>query len=30
MGQPDVLVDVTAFLATPAIAAIVSGVFGMS
>jgi hypothetical protein len=30
MGQPDVLVDVTTFLATPAIAAIVSGVFGMS
>jgi pimeloyl-ACP methyl ester carboxylesterase len=30
MGQPDVLVDVTAFLATPAIAAIVSGVFGLS
>lgn len=29
MGQPDVLVDVTAFLATPAIAAIVSGVFGV-
>jgi pimeloyl-ACP methyl ester carboxylesterase len=30
MGQPDVLVDVTTFLSTPAIAAIVSGVFGMS
>jgi hypothetical protein len=30
MGRPDVLLDVTAFLATPAIAAIVSGVFGMS
>lgn len=30
MGQPDVLVDVTTFLSTPAIAAIVAGVFGMS
>lgn len=30
MGQPDVLLDVTTFLSTPAIAAIVSGVFGMS
>jgi hypothetical protein len=30
MGQPDVMVDVTAFLSTPAIAAVVAGVFGMS
>lgn len=30
MGQPDVLVDVTTLLSTPAIAAIVAGVFGMS
>lgn len=30
MGQPDVLVDVTAILSTPAVAAIVAGVFGMS
>jgi pimeloyl-ACP methyl ester carboxylesterase len=30
MGQPDVLVDVTTNLLTPVIAAIVSGVFGMS
>ncbi len=30
MGQPDVLVDVMTFLSTPAIAAVVAGVFGMS
>lgn len=30
MGQPDVLVDVTTFLSTPAIASIVAGVLGMS
>ena len=30
MGQPDVLVDVTTFLSTPAVAAIVAGVIGVS
>ena len=30
MGQPDVLLDVTTILSTPAVAAIVAGVFGMS